>query len=73
MRLIPVFLLLVTTLDGCTSAGFLAKRTQQEQQRLERLLEHNRRLLENIRVYEAKLDTLEKMHQGQRKALYRVR
>ncbi len=73
MRLIPLLLLLVGALGGCAPGEFLSKRTWQEQQRFNRLLQHNQRLLENIRMYEAKLDTLEKMRQGQLKALYRVR
>ncbi len=37
------------------------------------LLRRNQELIENIRYYEAKLDTLEKMRSAQVKGLYRVR
>ena len=73
MQFIAIFLLMAAVLSGCAASEFQTERVRQEQQRLDRLIEHNRALLESIRIYEAKLDTLEKMRQGQLKALYRVR
>jgi outer membrane biogenesis lipoprotein LolB len=73
MQFIAVLLLAAAVLSGCATGKSRTARVQQEQKRLDKLLEHNRVLLENIRWYEAKLDTLEKMRQGQLKALYRVR
>ncbi|HEX8531213.1 MAG TPA: hypothetical protein VF646_14375 [Cytophagales bacterium] len=73
MQFIAIFLLAAAVLSGCATGKSRAARVQHEQKRLDKLLERNRMLLENIRWYEAKLDTLEKVRQGQMKDLYRVR
>ncbi|HEX8529489.1 MAG TPA: hypothetical protein VF646_05680 [Cytophagales bacterium] len=68
-----LLLLLAGALSSCASSGHRAERISKEQKKMERLMAHNRALLENIRYHEARLDTLMKMEQGQLKALYRVR
>lgn len=71
-QILPL-LLLLGALAGCAPRGYQTERLRKEQQRFDQLIERNRQLLENIRFFEARLDTLEKIHQGQLKALYRMR
>ena len=60
-------------LGACASPRLQGDIQKKEEERLQVLLRRNQELLENIRFYEAKLDTLEKMHSAQVKGLYRVR
>ena len=73
MEKLIVFLLLAAALGGCTTKIYRAERVKREQQRLDWLMQRNERLIQNIRFYEARLDTQKKMQQGQLKALYRIR
>jgi hypothetical protein len=60
-------------LGACASPRLQGEVEKKEQDKLQVLLRRNQELIENIRFYEAKLDTLEKMHSAQVKGLYRVR
>ncbi len=70
MRLLVIMGLL---LGACASPHLQSDIQKREEQRLQMLLRRNQELIENIRYYEAKLDTLEKMRSAQVKGLYRVR
>ncbi len=68
------FLVIVGLLLGaCATPRLQSDIQKREEARLQVLLRRNQELIENIRYYEAKLDTLEKMRSAQVKGLYRVR
>jgi hypothetical protein len=60
-------------LGACATPRLQSDIQKREEDRLQMLLRRNQELIENIRYYEAKLDTLEKMRSAQVKGLYRVR
>ena len=60
-------------LGACATPRLQSDLQKREEERLQLLLRRNQELIENIRYYEAKLDTLEKMRSAQVKGLYRVR
>ena len=60
-------------LGACATPRLQSDIQKREEERLQVLLRRNQELIENIRYYEAKLDTLEKMRSAQVKGLYRVR
>ncbi len=60
-------------LGACATPRLQSDLQKREEERLQVLLRRNQELIENIRYYEAKLDTLEKMRSAQVKGLYRVR
>jgi hypothetical protein len=70
MRLLVIVGLL---LGACATPRLQSDIQKREEERLQMLLRRNQELIENIRYYEAKLDTLEKMRSAQVKGLYRVR
>ncbi len=70
MRLLVVVGLL---LGACATPRLQSDIQKREEEKLQVLLRRNQELIENIRYYEAKLDTLEKMRSAQVKGLYRVR
>ncbi len=70
MRLLVIVGLL---LGACATPRLQSDIQKREEERLHVLLRRNQELIENIRYYEAKLDTLEKMRSAQVKGLYRVR
>jgi hypothetical protein len=67
------FIIVGLLLGACASPRLQGDIQKKEEDRLHVLLRRNQELIENIRFYEAKLDTLEKMHSAQVKGLYRVR
>jgi type II secretory pathway pseudopilin PulG len=70
MRVLVVVGLL---LGACATPRLQSDIQKREEEKLQVLLRRNQELIENIRYYEAKLDTLEKMRSAQVKGLYRVR
>jgi hypothetical protein len=60
-------------LGACATPRLQSDIQKREEEKLHMLLRRNQELIENIRYYEAKLDTLEKMRSAQVKGLYRVR
>ncbi len=70
MRVLVVIGLL---LGACATPRLQSDIQKREEEKLQVLLRRNQELIENIRYYEAKLDTLEKMRSAQVKGLYRVR
>jgi type II secretory pathway pseudopilin PulG len=71
---LPDVLIIVGILLGaCTTPRLQSDIQKREEERLQMLLRRNQELIANIRYYEAKLDTLEKMRSAQVKGLYRVR
>ena len=70
MRLLVIVGLL---LGACATPRLQSDIQKREEEKLQVLLRRNQELIENIRYYEAKLDTLEKMRSAQVKGLYRVR
>ncbi len=70
MRVLVVVGLL---LGACATPRLQSDIQKREEEKLQVLLRRNQELIENIRYYEAKLDTLEKMRSAQVKGLYRIR
>lgn len=68
-----LFVIVGLLLGACATPRLQSDIQKKEEERLQLLLRRNQELIENIRYYEAKLDTLEKMHSAQMKGLYRVR
>ncbi len=63
----------ILLMASCASPRLQGDIQKKEEERFNVLLRRNQELIENIRFYEARLDTLEKMHSGQMKGLYSVR
>ena len=68
-----LFVIVGLLLGACATPRLQSDVQKREEERLQMLLRRNQELIENIRYYEAKLDTLEKMRSAQVKGLYRVR
>lgn len=68
-----LFVIMGLLLGACATPRLQSDIQKREEQKLQMLLRRNQELIENIRYYEAKLDTLEKMRSAQVKGLYRVR
>lgn len=64
-----LFVIVGLLLGACATPRLQSAVRKREEERLQMLLRRNQELIENIRYYEAKLDTLEKMCAAQVKGL----